>query len=335
MRAWIILALAPLAFAQQQDVLIQREGATIQFHPAPAAPAAAAGQQQDVLIRREGPMQVQQVFSHATAPVKGAPYSAEAVTESTQRLADGTRISNTSSTKTYRDSEGRTRTDASIKALGPWVQQGGAGRTISTIFDPLTSESITLHHEAKSATRHTMKPSRLPFAGVKAEAGKQPMQVEVEKRVIVKGASASADAVVEDVLMPGPGTMHWVHEEPVIAAVPLMERERVDVQKKPLGKRQIEGVECEGTLLTLTVPEGQVGNDRPIEVTTETWRSAELKIDLLRRHNDPRFGETTYRVINVVRAEQPRSLFEVPAGYEVKAMPATFNIKLDAPKQIR
>ena len=39
----------------------------------------------------------------------GKPYSAEAVTESTQVLADGNRIVRKSTTRMYRDSEGRTR----------------------------------------------------------------------------------------------------------------------------------------------------------------------------------------------------------------------------------
>src|SRR5258707_1145646 len=41
--------------------------------------------------------------------VKGAPYSAQAVSESTQTLSDGNRIVNKSVAAVYRDSEGRTR----------------------------------------------------------------------------------------------------------------------------------------------------------------------------------------------------------------------------------
>src|SRR6266851_2765541 len=40
--------------------------------------------------------------------VKGAPYSAQAVTEMTQILSDGNRIVNTSSAAVYRDGQGRT-----------------------------------------------------------------------------------------------------------------------------------------------------------------------------------------------------------------------------------
>src|SRR6476661_2622191 len=42
-------------------------------------------------------------------PVKGAPYSGVEVVETTQMLADGTRIHNESQTQVYRDSEGRMR----------------------------------------------------------------------------------------------------------------------------------------------------------------------------------------------------------------------------------
>ncbi len=51
--------------------------------------------------------------------VKGAPYSAQAVTESTQVLSDGNRIVNKSVASVYRDSEGRTRREQTIKAIGP------------------------------------------------------------------------------------------------------------------------------------------------------------------------------------------------------------------------
>src|SRR5215470_11577426 len=53
--------------------------------------------------------------------VKGAPYSAEAITELTQILSDGNRIVNTSTATVYRDSEGRTRREQTLKAIGPFT----------------------------------------------------------------------------------------------------------------------------------------------------------------------------------------------------------------------
>src|SRR5215217_5693328 len=49
----------------------------------------------------------------------GRPYSAEAITESLQVLADGNRISRHSVTRIYRDSEGRTRREMFGTAATP------------------------------------------------------------------------------------------------------------------------------------------------------------------------------------------------------------------------
>ncbi len=38
---------------------------------------------------------------------------------------------------------------------------------------------------------------------------------------------------------------------------------------------------------------------------------------VLQRFSDPRFGETTYRLVNVVRGEPSPDLFQVPQGYEL------------------
>src|SRR3979409_2020355 len=56
--------------------------------------------------------------------VKGAPYSAQAVTEMTQILSDGNRIVNTSSAAVYRDGEGRTRREQTLKAIGNFAAHG-------------------------------------------------------------------------------------------------------------------------------------------------------------------------------------------------------------------
>ncbi len=54
-----------------------------------------------------------------------------------------------------------------------------------------------------------------------------------------------------------------------------------------------------------------------MEITHEEWYSPELKMIVLMRHNDPRFGETTFRLTNVSRGEQDIALFQPPAGYKV------------------
>src|SRR5574341_2035935 len=50
--------------------------------------------------------------------VKGAPYSAEAITEVVQALADGNRIVRKISARVYRDGSGRTRREQTVAAVG-------------------------------------------------------------------------------------------------------------------------------------------------------------------------------------------------------------------------
>jgi TonB family protein len=84
-----------------------------------------------------------------------------------------------------------------------------------------------------------------------------------------------------------------------------------------LGKQRIEGVECEGARTVTTVPAGAIGNERPIESVNETWYSPELQMMILSKRSDPRFGESTYRVTNIIRSEPDAALFQVPSEYTV------------------
>jgi hypothetical protein len=68
--------------------------------------------------------------------VTGAPYSAQAVTEHTQTLPDGNAIHTTTTVNVYRDSQGRTRREQEIGAIGPWATQGSPHKVI-TITDPV------------------------------------------------------------------------------------------------------------------------------------------------------------------------------------------------------
>src|ERR1700719_3362648 len=87
-------------------------------------------------------------------PVKGAPYSAQAVTETTQTLADGNRIVQKSTATLYRDSEGRERREQTLSAIGPFTAQGDAPQIIS-ISDPVAGVNYSLNPKEKTAVRLT------------------------------------------------------------------------------------------------------------------------------------------------------------------------------------
>jgi hypothetical protein len=97
--------------------------------------------------------------------------------------------------------------------------------------------------------------------------------------------------------------------------------ESADHKTEALGTRTIAGVSAEGTRTTVTIPAGAVGNERPIEIVTETWRSPELKLVVTSNTSDPRFGETRYELRNIVRAEPAPSLFEIPSDYKLLQEP--------------
>jgi hypothetical protein len=104
-----------------------------------------------------------------------------------------------------------------------------------------------------------------------------------------------------------------------------------------LGKQMIEGVEAEGTRSTQIIPAGAMGNERPIEVTHESWYSPELQMHVLTKMSDPRSGETTQRLINLSRSEPDPSLFQLPSEYTIRELdtPNMFIMKGEADKKAR
>jgi hypothetical protein len=90
---------------------------------------------------------------------------------------------------------------------------------------------------------------------------------------------------------------------------------------EPLGQQLMQGVTAEGTRSTTTIEAGAIGNDRPIQVVSERWYSAELQTVVLTKRNDPRTGEETFRLANVHRGEPGADLFLLPPGYQLTEQP--------------
>ncbi|MBV8808622.1 MAG: hypothetical protein JO033_08105 [Acidobacteriaceae bacterium] len=104
-----------------------------------------------------------------------------------------------------------------------------------------------------------------------------------------------------------------------------------DAVKTDLGTQTIEGVPAQGTRITRTIPAGQVGNDQPLVITTETWMSPDLKVLVMSKTSDPRMGETTYRLTNVLRDEPDPALFQVPSDYTIQDKPSLQAFPLSVP----
>ncbi len=311
---FLIAAVLLAAQLNAQPVKVQKEVPdTLIFNHAVQAPAMPAPGRQIMHLRAD--------------VVKGAPYAAEAVTESIQTLSDGNRIVNTNTVKMYRDAEGRTRSEATIQPVGPWVADSKT--TIITIHDPVTGEHYTLNAAAKTASKALIR-TRISEAPAIA-AGPDGKQVkEIRKEVTVTAGSAAGSAVightvdVQGAIASGPAVMVFQGE----SGERVFFRHDANVETTSLGKQVIEGVECEGTREVQTIPAGQIGNEREIKVVTERWYSPELKMEVVRKHSDPRFGETNYRVSGLIRADQPRDLFEVPSEYKLDEMNSAMPVKI-------
>ena len=92
-----------------------------------------------------------------------------------------------------------------------------------------------------------------------------------------------------------------------------------EVATVDLGTKTILGLNATGTKVTRTIPAGQIGNAKPIEVVTERWMSTDLQIPLSMTHSDPMMGTMTTQVTSVTRGEPAASLFQVPSDYKVVA----------------
>jgi len=259
--------------------------------------------------------------------VKGAPYSADVVVESNQTLGDGNHISNKSVGHVYRDSEGRTRREQegaflSVTRTEPVILN--KGMTIS-IVDPVGGYSYSLNPEQKIAWRTPIGASKklLDEIQVAGQRSSQPMTDEQKARMAdelkKQKAAAEKEAAARERAAQSTDAPSKTSSEVIARAGGRGGWSGYAFTAPgPLEHKTIDGLAVEGHQRTETIPAGQIGNDLPITVTSEEWTSTDLKVLVLTKHNDPRTGESTYRLTNVVRAEPDPSLFMVPPDYQVK-----------------
>jgi hypothetical protein len=89
-----------------------------------------------------------------------------------------------------------------------------------------------------------------------------------------------------------------------------------------LGSQVVNGVTATGKTMTHTIPAGQMGNEKPIVSTTETWYSPDLHVVISSKRTDPREGTSAYALTNITRTEPSAALFTVPSDYTVKDAPS-------------
>jgi hypothetical protein len=84
-----------------------------------------------------------------------------------------------------------------------------------------------------------------------------------------------------------------------------------------LGAKNLFGLDTIGTRQTTTIPQGTVGNDRPIQIVLEFWHSPRLGFNLESLRSDPRLGTQKFTITELDMVDPDPQLFTVPEGYQV------------------
>jgi hypothetical protein len=263
-------------------------GAFAQEPPPPPGQIGFAYQGGDfVFMRTEGAME--------NKLVKNSPYSAQSVTEFTQTLADGNRIHRTTNGSIARDSEGRTRREQTLSGIGQMASSGEPMKSV-TIHDPVAGTSYSLEpHSHAARVMHNMT---FNTTYVQNDAMKEKMTAERVAAAVKTTLDKTTAEVMDKIKARSRGV-------------------ELNAKSEDLGTQVMEGVTVQGKRVTRTIPAGEIGNERPLEIVSETWFSPELQVVVMSRTSDPRSGDSVYKLTNVSRAEPDRSLFEVPADYHV------------------
>lgn len=140
---------------------------------------------------------------HPGKVVTGTPYTATAVTETKQTLADGNTIDRQVQSIIYRDNQGRTRRETTFTGAGP-LAASGQPRSVIMIHDPVAATAYVLHPDKKTAEQLPTPPN-----GAKKANN---MQGRFEARIqeeIASGALKKEDLGTQTITgMPAQGTRY-------------------------------------------------------------------------------------------------------------------------------
>ena len=171
----------------------------------------------------------------------------------------------------YRDGEGRTRREQSLKGLGIF---GAGDEPFQTIFinDPVAGVTFTL--DSNSKTAHKSVPFTFEFNKKLDKAGAAGSVVEGQRFEfkVERGTAAGGSMIMTAPLGAPPAGARMPHPEMdqlrieggTAGAFVFKTKQGPNANevKEQLGKQTIEGVEAEGTRTTVTIPAGEIGNER-------------------------------------------------------------------------
>jgi hypothetical protein len=247
------------------------------------------------------------IYPLGARPIPGSPFSATEERHSRQTLGDGTVLETSETNVLYRDNDGRTRSERTAQ-----------GKTMITITDPVARTTIRLDPANKMAFKAgpglnmaTSLPSSV------SDAEKAALEAAVSRLGAVGRGAAGAGTPASTMAPEDRAKLAKADLDKVQAEMQARANSDSRTNTEDLGMLQQNGVPAQGTRTTLTIPVGQIGNNREIKVVNERWYSQELQMTVKSVNSDPRFGTTTYELRNVTRSNPPINLFQIPSDYTV------------------
>jgi hypothetical protein len=190
-------------------------------------------------------------------------------------------------------------------------------QTTQTLADGNHIQRAATGTLARDSSGRTHRDLTLPAIGEWATSGKAPPHL-----VLINDPVAGADYVLDTdqktarkmALLGGKFGKGGSSGAPP----PFAQERQNESTTTSLGTQMIGGVSAQGTRTTRTIPEGTIGNEKPIVVTVDRWYSPDLQMNVMIKRSDPRTGDSVFQLANIVRSEPDASLFQVPSDYTVK-----------------
>jgi hypothetical protein len=237
------------------------------------------------------------VFTYNSAPgatvfvQTGAPYAGRNSSQTVRTLANGTHLTQPSFKQpmTYRDTMGRTRQDRPVQQMPglPGAEAQDPSIALVEIVDPVAGYRYVLDPVHHVAHR---------------------MAIQVRQNRPVQPAVALT--------------------APAISLPPQTMANGATMSSESLGTQTMFGVTVAGMRMTTTYPAGTFqGNDQPVVMVNESWRSLQHNIVLLSKNTGPN-GDTTMTMLDFSAEEPDPALFQIPAGYQIVDETGQFTITI-------
>jgi len=230
-------------------------------------------------------------FATVKPGITGAPYAAEQVSEFVETIPNGTRIGHVSKEWLYRDFEGRVRVE---RSMVNFTDVDAPFRFVQ-IVDQIAGYQYFLDPVNRVAHRITVPP----------------VTPDMVPPAIPSIADLSSKSFHQDTLRTG-----------------IAVQDALQITTESLGTRWIEGILARGTQTTMRATGASFGNDHSMIRRTEAWVSEELKVLVLTKREDPKYGDMVTTMHNYRSINPDPGLFRAPPDYTIVDEAGEFSVDI-------